>query len=122
MTLSQDDAFGLSEEKKRGFVLLSISDEGHPTFACPACWERVRVTKRGAALPPACPACKKTLKSPVIGNHVCRAHLVRGGHGNLIGDLADLPPNEKSVPAFRVKVRGLQEELCLAERAGRGGK
>lgn len=120
MTLSQEDAFGLSEEKKRGFVLLSISDEGHPTFACPACWERVRVTEPGKALPPACPACKKTLRTPIIENHVCRAHLVHGGHGNLLGNLNDLPQNQKRVPAFKVRVRSLEHEIRVAHRAREG--
>ncbi len=117
MTLSQDDAFGLSEEKRKGWVLLSVSDEGHPTFGCPACWQRLRVTKKGEALPKQCRHCKKALRAPVIGNHVARAHLERGGHSNLTGNLDELPADEKKVPAFRFRVRAIDEQIKLAARA-----
>ena len=88
--LSNDEAFGLTERKKREWCLLSVSYDGHPTYGCPGCWSRVTVRRPGAKLPSCCAQCKRPLTAPVVRSFMARRLLTQGGHEDLLGD-ATLP-------------------------------
>jgi hypothetical protein len=89
--LSPEDAFGLTEERKKEWCLLSISTEGHPTYGCPGCWkQKLTVVTRGAELPLACASCAKELKRPARIHRFAVPLLVRGGHANLVRGTKEL--------------------------------
>ena len=86
--LSLPDILGLVEERKHEWCLLAVSDDGHPTFACPGCFAmRITVRSRGAELPRTCASCKRPLKLPAHMGRLARTLIARGGHHHLIPKL-----------------------------------
>ena len=83
-SLSEDEAFGITEERKKEWCLLAVSLEGHPTYMCMGCHKlRVTVETRGKKLPAKC-GCGRALRAPVVTSREGRMLMVKGGHQNLI--------------------------------------
>ncbi len=69
MTLTVDEAFALTEQRRREWCLLAYEQrDGRwcPIYACSNCYlQRYTIVTPGAVCPEACPKCGKRLSMPV---------------------------------------------------------
>lgn len=82
--LADDDGFGLTDEQRKQWCLLSVSTDGHPTYGCPGCWQHEVIVERGAELPRTCSTCSKPLTRPSVTFRLAVALMVQGGHRDLL--------------------------------------